>query len=356
MKKITDRVEIYDWLRIMAIILVVIGHASYISHSTGLGGVNYELPSTINSHYDDVIFRFIRHIGSWAYGFHMPLFFWLSGAVYALKESNTLDELIKRKVITLIIPYILFGLLYMIPVKCWGGFYDIKQIQYITRDFLNGGVESGHLWFLLELFWCFVFAYLLIRFVMPKSKFAALLIAIVAANLDSELIPAFGGLSGAFNDVIWFIIGYIYEKEYRVMLEKKKITYKFMLFLLFFIVGKVMGLYIKSGTLIYVFIMCCMFVALVMLIYSFMGRSDKLRKFVEFFSKVSVYIYILHDPLNYIILKYAFKYDWLSKGEMVYVYYFLRTVGVFLFSAFVGWGIITLKKNVKVKNNSINSV
>lgn len=42
----------------------------------------------------------------------------------------------------------------MIPLKLWGGFFDVRRIPEIAAAFLTGH-ESGHLWFLTALFWCF---------------------------------------------------------------------------------------------------------------------------------------------------------------------------------------------------------
>ena len=349
MKEKNTRVEFYDYVRFMAIVLVVLGHASYLCHSTGLGGVEYELPSTLNGHYDDWVFRVIRAIGLWAYGFHMPMFFALAGAVYALKEAVSFDALVKKKSISLLLPYLVYGLLYMIPLKCFSGFYDFGNIRYITRDFLSGGGESGHLWFLIELFWCFVFAYVLIKYVAPKSKAAVMLIVIIAANVDLDSIPAFWGFSGAFDDVVWFMTGYFFEKNFREGFEKTDLLKKVCLFGFLFIVSQIQNVYTKEGSLVYIFIMISMFGSLALLVYSVVKENKLISRFVHFISKVSVYVYIFHDPMDYVILKYAFKYDWLSDGKMVYVYYFMRTAGVFIVSVLMGCVVSKLKECFRQK-------
>lgn len=45
------RLYLYDWLRIIATVFVVIGHSSYLVIPTSYGGVSYELPSMVSNTY-----------------------------------------------------------------------------------------------------------------------------------------------------------------------------------------------------------------------------------------------------------------------------------------------------------------
>ena len=97
------RVDEYDLLRVIATVLVVIGHSCYLI----MGGVRYEVQTDVSWVYDSNLFRIVRFICGWAYGFHMPLFFLLSGAVYHLKEEIRLKSLVCNKLKRLILPYYL---------------------------------------------------------------------------------------------------------------------------------------------------------------------------------------------------------------------------------------------------------
>lgn len=46
MKTETKRVTVYDWLRLIATIWVVLGHSGYIVNDSLCGGVNYSLPDS----------------------------------------------------------------------------------------------------------------------------------------------------------------------------------------------------------------------------------------------------------------------------------------------------------------------
>ena len=145
----------YDWLRLIATLFVVIGHSSYLSIHSHLGGVDYILPEDIHPVYYSLLFRIIRKIVGFVSSFHMPLFFMLSGAVLALKDYRTFDTFAEAKFKRLIIPYFLYGLGFMLPVKCLGNFYNADNFAEIIKSFLKvEGGESGHLWFLPALFWC----------------------------------------------------------------------------------------------------------------------------------------------------------------------------------------------------------
>ena len=43
----TKRVTVYDWLRLIAMIFVVIGHSAYLEVPTRYGGVAYALPDNV---------------------------------------------------------------------------------------------------------------------------------------------------------------------------------------------------------------------------------------------------------------------------------------------------------------------
>lgn len=60
----------------------------------------------------------------------------------------------------------------MIPLKLWGGFFDVRRIPEIAAAFLTGR-ESGHLWFLTALFWCFAVFFLLQK-LLKKSALVCL--------------------------------------------------------------------------------------------------------------------------------------------------------------------------------------
>ena len=50
-KKNNIRVELYDWIRIIATLFVVIGHSVYLKIVVAHGGVDYQLPINLSPTY-----------------------------------------------------------------------------------------------------------------------------------------------------------------------------------------------------------------------------------------------------------------------------------------------------------------
>ena len=64
--KKNTRVELYDWIRVIATIFVVIGHAAYLKIVTANGGINYILPSQLSPTYNGFL---LSSLGFWLYGY-----------------------------------------------------------------------------------------------------------------------------------------------------------------------------------------------------------------------------------------------------------------------------------------------
>lgn len=117
-KKLPVRIEIIDYLKGYAILLVMLGHTIQSSY------IDFD-----NNH----VFRFI-------YSFHMPLFMFLSGYVISLPPLNSLKKIFVR----LIVPFIFWGLFsYLLKLGEWNHNRDFV--------FLFTHPDNG-LWFLYILY------------------------------------------------------------------------------------------------------------------------------------------------------------------------------------------------------------
>ena len=69
------------------------------------------------------------------YSFHMPLFFILSGVLFKREKYESFRTFIKRRLNTLILPYIFFymaGLVYAyVSEQMYGDLFDITSEEYI---------------------------------------------------------------------------------------------------------------------------------------------------------------------------------------------------------------------------------
>ena len=144
-KMVMDRI---NKLKIIACLLIVLGH------STAIYTGNWVFKSEQTSF-------FYKNLSIYVSGFHLILFVFASGFIYAYcrekkDKYKSLKELIKIKFKRLIIPYCFVGAFFMIPIgmilniERYRNSYIINLISFIV------GRNNGHLWFLMMLFILFI--------------------------------------------------------------------------------------------------------------------------------------------------------------------------------------------------------
>ena len=81
----------------------------------------------------------------------MELFFSLSGFLffYTTQKKFKIKSLLKKKTIRLLIPFLLIGLFYLIPIRFIANYppYESTSLIRIIYSFLTVN-DCGHLWFL----------------------------------------------------------------------------------------------------------------------------------------------------------------------------------------------------------------
>lgn len=243
----------YDWVRLIAMIFVVIGHSAYLNIQTTYGEIAYELPQALSSAYYSAPISLVRELSSWVYGFHMPLFFMLSGAVFALKPMADMDSLIKKKFHRLLIPYFVYGWLFMLPVKYAGGFYTAKSFRQALCGFLSGE-DSGHLWFLTALFWVMVIYAGIAKILQRgrvKSEYVLLLICGGIQFFYDNLPFDFLGIKTGLSYIFWFALGCIFQKEkFLKGWSKRKKKIVFILLILLEVINKKFFILDKNFTIL----------------------------------------------------------------------------------------------------------
>lgn len=121
-------------MRVVATILVVIGHCTYLKISTSYGGCDY---SFLFSH-RSITFKLLSKLTEFIYIFHMPLFIALSGALFekSLMKGHypSFKQLVNKKAKNLLIPFIVVTLLYSTPSS---SYLDIlKEVKTLLRIYL----------------------------------------------------------------------------------------------------------------------------------------------------------------------------------------------------------------------------
>lgn len=347
-KRNKESTEVYDLIRVFATIMVVIGHSGYTKWTGDGGFIELDLTNAA-SIWDAGVFHLFNYLRDWIYGFHMALFFFLSGAVYLYsKKTSSFDLLIKSKIHRLIVPYLGAGLFWMLPVKFMAGFYNKENMISAMNNFMMGG-WSGHLWFLLSLFWCFVLFYGFEKYICQKSIALAGIIVIFIYYLNMQeifssigIIMAVPGLFQAIGFFPWFFLGSLFER-FRIKNGNSRgnRTSVYLTILLF-----VLNIFeIKYG----LFHTDCLKIAAgilftYMVSYCLIVFTDILHtKLYRLLLKYSFYIYLFHDPFNFIVLRCAQNWNLPSKSWGGASILTARTIGAVVFSVMLGYVVEKMK-------------
>ena len=207
------RLNYIDIAKCIAIICIVLGHT--VGYSTHL------VP-----------------LRNFLYSFHVALFFMISGFLFKVDKKPF--EFIKNKFIRIMIPYFIWGLLFLIPymlfsngIKNTLNINAISDIKALLLNLLYGNGNDWHLkqnsalWFLPALFTMEVIYYFIIKLINkhPKLDLIALpvilLVNIITSTKLTIIFP--WGLNTTLNISVYFFIGYLINK-YKI-LEKLKPIY-----------------------------------------------------------------------------------------------------------------------------------
>lgn len=153
-------------------------------------------------------------LGTWINSFHVPLFFFLSGYVFSVKQD--FGQLLRKKCKTIIVPYFCLGavmLIFELYMICyvWNSsineFYDIAIRFLIQRRVYT-------LWFLACLFFLNIIFYPMVKIL--KSDMKIVISAVVMTvlgmayyKLGGEALP--WNIDICFSAYPFFAAGYLYK-------------------------------------------------------------------------------------------------------------------------------------------------
>lgn len=186
----TNRIEYIDIFRSFGILTMVMGHV-------GFGKT----------------FDFFIH------AFHMPMFFWISGFLFRHKSKSELSfrTWVLRKVKTLLLPYVVFGMAHYVLYSCINyDDIDISPLVHLFSVNTNGLPICGALWFLTALFFTDILFFIIDRYI-ASEPLKAIIIASIAlfGNLTKVIFPFTlpFALGPAFVGVGLYYIGYLCRKS-----------------------------------------------------------------------------------------------------------------------------------------------
>ena len=183
-----NRVAWVDCLKFIAIFFIFIGHQS------GIAGRFY----------------------LFAFSFHVPLFFMISG-FFANKKDTPFIEFIMKNIKRLLIPFALFTVI----VTVFTGLVENESLYFILANIFNNlmGIRNhlttgGGLWFIMCLFWI-VIIYEVLRRLLKKVKFGNYIILLISL-VTYMLIKKFGNapsvifnLDSALIYILYYSLGAI---------------------------------------------------------------------------------------------------------------------------------------------------
>lgn len=300
-KSRNERVKEYDLIRGIAILFVIFGH------SYQLGSSNLSMGEYISADTNNVVTIFNGVVNQIVYSFHMPLYMILSGALAynSLKKAKP-GEYIKSRFKRLMIPFLLCGLFFSVPLKFVAGYYGVWSLPKAYLYSLILMQTTGHLWFL------FILYVLDVLFVLAYDKKVAdnhfFVVLLVIMFLVHDYLPGGGFLLFKFGQfALYFYIGLLFEQmEIRKKLCQLPFKKKYLLLLLcvityFLAFGfeQYFNTTIPIGKAIvrnmFEFFEAISATLLIFLICHF--RVEKEHKVIKWLSDRSFGIYLYHEPI-----------------------------------------------------------
>lgn len=168
-----------------------------IYHSTAFFIGAWEKPILYEENIGTNIYSWISR-GS--YAILLEGFTFISGFLFALQIGKyTLEEILRKKAARLLLPAIVWGVVYVLVLNR----STFKPNAYFIFVILNG---VGHLWFLPMLFWCFVFTYLLTNYL--KKVWKVIFCALILCGISRCFSNSYLGIGTAFKYLLYFVFGF----------------------------------------------------------------------------------------------------------------------------------------------------
>lgn len=177
------RIEYIDYLRCFGIIIMIMGHIGFTS-----------------------IFD------KWIHSFHMPIWFFISG--YFCSKGQPLGNHVYKRIRTLLIPYFIFALIYVVLYGImshdwqWSGILYPNSIQVPL---------NGALWFLIALFLADTVSYVAL-IVLPQNVAIVFMLLIGMIGSLSILKLPFA-LDSALVGIGFFGFGYVFRQHCKPLFE-----------------------------------------------------------------------------------------------------------------------------------------
>ena len=288
---------VYDQLKIITILLVVLGHC-FIMFSPD-GAITVLRKSVVLSYAASVLYRF-----------HIPCFFLVSGAVFSLNlekgKYEIFGEFLKKKVKRLLIPYWIFSVFMVLPVVVFCGLWDSSRWYFFFWNLFSGR-NVRHLWYLYDLFVIFLIFWFFRRHVTGRNEKIALVVSLVVSfvfrgmpfkfisyfQIGNILYYQFFFLLGIFFDRHFVSLVSFFRHHWYLLILSGLLLLVSCFFDLFTLTGY---LYAVSGIVLTVALACC----------RGEEKTGLIPKWQQVLAADSYGIYLFHPMIIYLVF-YSFS-------------------------------------------------
>lgn len=288
---------IYDYLKIISILLVIAGHCFVMYSPDGAIDV-------VESFFPFQLATLL------VYRFHVPCFFMVSGAIFALCLNQNIYPdgitFLKKKALRLLIPYFIFGIFVVPPVLLICELSDPSEWYFFVLNLLTAS-NVRHLWYLYALFFIFLLMWICRRFLVKNRIKKVLLISFLLSLIFRSFSPAAFALfqiANIFYYQFFFVCGVfleLYFDEILSFLEKKR---KFLWFVLAVLLCSMFAdFWTLSG---YVYALCGMILSLWLALRLSQCKGLSQNKWYQMLGKDSYGVYLIHAMIIYLVF-YAFS-------------------------------------------------
>ena len=245
----------------------------------------------------------LGYIAEWMNSFHIYAFTLISGYIfYYIKYENGGYQkylpFLKNKALRLLVPYVFAAAVWVAPIN-----KILLPNESIISMFVLG-TAPRQLWFLLMLFWVFAIFWL-ISDIANRHPFLCVII-VGMLYIAGIFAPSYFCLNRGLQYIIYFYAGFFvrrYDFGNKILYKIPSIVYLGVDILLFVL----SEMLINNGTVLFKLINMALGVLLHMfgaisafvLLQRFVNRFMRDKKGIEFFSKHSMVIYLVHQQLIY---------------------------------------------------------
>lgn len=304
----------YVVARALLVLLVLIGHCSYFDVITPYGGITYFLNSKYVGTSVSSIIKYMNLCTFLIYTFHMPMFFFVTGALFnygLIRGKYTIPRVfVKNKFNKLIIVFILVSIFYSIPIRYISDYFN--NSENLLKDIIIGELlieGNTYLWFLPTLFITYIIFYLLRNVINKKTGKIILLILFSLLMFITVQIKIIDNVN---EKLLYFYLGMLFEEKRDYINGKINKIICVLLFILWFVCSLILfTVQRKLSSFTDILLLIKVFELFVTLLgisffYSFCFiHSTELsnKKSVLYLNTNCIYIYIAGEPINILCLK-----------------------------------------------------